>query len=54
LPLSTARDVITAMQAVEATRNTKARDLRATRLPGRVENEFYSGSDYEIDFKNKP
>lgn len=52
LPLTTARDVIAAMQTVEAVRNTKARDLRATKLPGRVENEFYSGADYEIDFKN--
>jgi hypothetical protein len=39
------------MQAVEAVRNTKGRDLTATRLPGRVENEFYSGYDYEFDFK---
>jgi hypothetical protein len=53
LPLATARDVLAAMQTVEAIRNTKARDLRATRLPGQVENEFYSGSDYEIDF-HKP
>lgn len=54
LPLATARDVIAAMQTVEAIRNTKARDMRASKLPGRVENEFYSGSDYEIDFKNIP
>ncbi|MDP2092455.1 MAG: DUF5716 family protein [Hydrogenophaga sp.] len=51
LPVATARDVLATMQAVEAIRNTKARDLRATKLPGRVENEFYSGFDYEIDFK---
>jgi hypothetical protein len=51
LPVATARDVLATMQAVEAIRNTKARDLRATKLPGRVENEFYSGFDYEVDFK---
>lgn len=54
MPLATARDVLSTMQMVEAVRGTKARDLRATRLPGRVENEFYSGSDFEIDFKDKP
>ena len=54
LPLADAKDVLSAMQAVEAVRNTKARDLRATRLPGKVENEFYSGADYEIDFKTNP
>eukprot|EP01034_Spumella_vulgaris_P022136 gene22136-28241_t len=51
LPPETARDLISNMQAVEAVRNTKGRDLAATRLPGRVENEFYSGYDYEFDFK---
>lgn len=53
-PLATARDVLAVMQTVEAIRNTKARDLRASKLPGLVENEFYSGSDYEIDFKKNP
>lgn len=51
LPPETARDLISNMQAVEAARNAKGRDLTATRLPGRVENEFYSGYDYEFDFK---
>jgi hypothetical protein len=51
LPPETARDLISNMQAVEAVRNAKGRDLTATRLPGRVENEFYSGYDYEFDFK---
>lgn len=53
-PLTTARDVLSVMQMVEAVRSTKAQDLRATRLPRRVENEFYSGFDFEIDFKHKP
>lgn len=47
----TARDLISNMQAVEAVRNAKGADLTATRLPRRVENEFYSGHDYEFDFK---
>lgn len=47
----TARDLIRNMQAVEAVRNAKGADLVATQLPGRVENEFYSGYDYEFDFK---
>lgn len=53
-PLATARDVVAVMQTVEAIRNTKARDLCAYKIPGSVENEFYRGSDYEIDFKKKP
>lgn len=48
---NTARDLISAMQSVEAVRNAKGADLVARRLPGRVENEYYSGYDYEFDFK---
>jgi len=51
LPVESAREVLGAMQTVEAVRNTRARDLIAKRLPKRIENEFYSGFDYEIDFK---
>lgn len=47
----TARDLIGNMQSVEAVRNAKGGDLTATRLPGRVENEFYSGYDYEFKLK---
>lgn len=54
LPLASAKDVLSAMQAVEAVRSAKARDLKAVRLPAPVENEFYSGADYEIDFKKQP
>lgn len=46
-----ARELISNMQTVEAVRNAKGADLVATQLSGRVENEFYSGYDYEIDFK---
>jgi hypothetical protein len=48
---STARDLISNMQAVEAVRNAKGADLIATQLPGRIENEYYNGFDYEFDFK---
>lgn len=51
LPTATARDVIRAMQAVEAVRNSAGGDLVARKLPLRFDNEFYSGIDYEIDFK---
>lgn len=53
LPLANARDVLASMQTVEAVRNAKTRDLKATRLPQRVENEFFNGFDYEIEFKKQ-
>jgi len=51
LPTNSAREVIRAMQAVEAARNSAAGDLVARKLPIRLANAFYSGNDYEIDFK---
>ncbi|MES2258914.1 MAG: Wadjet anti-phage system protein JetA family protein [Pseudomonadota bacterium] len=48
---ATARDVIRALQAVEAVRNARGNDLIARKLPGRLDNDFYTGADYEIDFK---
>lgn len=51
LPANTAREVLRAMQAVEAARNSGGADLVARRLPTRLSNEFYSGTDYEIDFR---
>lgn len=54
LPLTTARELLGVMQTVEAVRSSKAKDLVANQLPGRVENEFYRGRDYEVHFeKNK-
>lgn len=47
----TAKDLVASLQTVEAVRNSKGGDLTAKKLPHRVENEFYSGFDYEIDFK---
>lgn len=51
LPHETASDVIKAMQAVEAVRNTRSGDLVARRLPTRLDNPYYSGTDYEFDVK---
>lgn len=50
MPMGTAREVLRAMQAVEAARSNAA-DLTVRRLPMRVENEVYSASDYEIGVK---
>lgn len=51
MPTATARDLIRAMQAVEAARSDGGADLVVKKLPTRLENEFYSGNDYEIALK---
>lgn len=51
LPTNSAREVIRAMQAVEAARSTGGGDLTVRKLPTRLDNPAYSGNDYEIDFK---
>lgn len=48
----TARELIGGMQAVEAARNTKGADLVVTKLPGRIENPYYSGFDYRFELKS--
>ena len=48
---TTARDLIANMQAVEASRSAKGGDLVVRKLPRRIENEFYSGYDYEFTLK---
>ncbi|MBM5571109.1 MULTISPECIES: Wadjet anti-phage system protein JetA family protein [Deefgea] len=50
LPVATATDVLHAMQAVEAIRSSRAADIKATKLPTRLYNEFYSAHDYLIEF----
>jgi len=50
LPTESARDVIRAMQAVEAARSAGG-DLCVRKLPTRLDNAAYSGNDYEIDLK---
>jgi hypothetical protein len=55
LPLESATAVLGAMQVVEALRSENNSDMAVRRLPGKVENEFFIGPDYEITFKkNRP
>ena len=51
LPTGRARDVIRAMQAVEAARASGGGDLAVRKLTTRMDNPAYSGNDYEIDLK---
>lgn len=54
LPIKTATDVLQAMQAVESIRSSIAGDMKATKLPTKLTNDFYSADDYQIEFKNEP
>ncbi len=49
LNIKTARDVLQAMQAVEAVRTSRDGTLQVRKLPTRMETEYYSGSDYQIE-----
>lgn len=51
LPAESARDVLRAMQAVEAARGASGSDLTVRKLTTRMDNTVYSGNDYEIDLK---
>lgn len=51
LPAGTAREVLRAMQTVEAARSAAGRDLTVRKLPGRLDNAVYSGNDYEFELK---
>jgi hypothetical protein len=51
LPTESARDVIRAMQTVEAARSSAGSDLTVRKLASRMDNTVYSGNDYEIDLK---
>lgn len=51
MPTSNARDLIRAMQAVEASRSDVGTDLVVRKLPARLVNEFYNGNDYESALK---
>jgi len=51
LPAGTAREVLRAMQTVEAARSAAGRDLMVRKLPGRLDNAVYSGNDYEFELK---
>jgi hypothetical protein len=52
LPLHSAQDVLAAVQTVEAARAKNADDLIVRRMPGRMENDFFTHTDYEINFKS--
>ena len=54
LPLTSATEVLGAMQVVEALRADNDSDMSIRKLPEKVENEFFIGPDYEITFKQKP
>ncbi len=54
LTIQTATDVLQAMQAVEAIRNAKEQNIKATKLTTRLWTEHYTGSDYQIEFTNEP
>jgi hypothetical protein len=49
LSLGTASDVLQAMQAVEAVRNSRDPSVRATKLPSKLCTPYYTGSDYQIE-----
>ena len=49
LPIHSARDVLQAMQAVEAVRGSRDGSLKARKLPNKLVTEFYTGSDYQIE-----
>lgn len=53
LPIKTARDVLHAMQAVEAVRGSRDETLKARKLPNKLVSEYYTGSDYQIELNGQ-
>lgn len=51
MPVATARDLLRTMQAVEAVRSVAGEDMTVRRLPTKLANEYYVGTDYEIELK---
>ena len=49
LPVKTAKDVLQAMQAVEAVRTAREHTLKVSRLPSKMITEYYTGNDYQIE-----
>lgn len=49
LPIKSAKDVLQIMQAVEAVRSSGRASLKATRLPTKLCNEFFTGYDFQIE-----
>ena len=54
LPAASAADLLANMQLVEAIRSGRGHGVRATRLPARLDNDYYSGSDYRIEMEDQP
>ncbi|MBS3953827.1 MAG: hypothetical protein KGZ88_12835 [Methylomicrobium sp.] len=53
LPVKTASDVLQNMQMVEAVRSSRDETLKVTQLLGqRLHNDYYTGSDYQIEFNH--
>jgi hypothetical protein len=42
------------MQVVEAVRSGQDKTLKATKLPTKLSNEFYSANDYQIEVIHEP
>jgi len=49
MPVKTARDVLQAMQAVEAVRTSREATLTVKKIPGKFVSDYYTGSDYQIE-----
>lgn len=54
LPVKSATDILHIMQAVEAVRGSRDETLKATKLPTRLWNNYFSGSDYQIEMSHEP
>lgn len=54
LPVTGAADVLQAMQVVEAVRSAQDKKLKATKLPTKLSNDFYSANDYQIEVIHEP
>lgn len=53
LPVRSATDILTTMQAVEAIRSYQDADVKASKLPTRLINEFYTANDFLIEFNDE-
>ena len=54
LPAASVADLLANMQLVEAIRSGRDHGVRATRLPARMDNDYYRGADYRIEMEDQP
>ncbi len=54
LPAASVADLLANMQLVEAIRSSRGHGVVATRLPARMDNDYYSGADYRIELEDQP